>query len=80
MWEIQPQNKKNLLFLLKTSIIPLYYIIKEDTKMKKFWKKYRVWIIILIVVAVMAAAGAMSKAMDPHAGHDHANNPHSDHA
>jgi len=44
----------------------------------KFWKKYRVWIIVLAVVAVMVAAGLMRKATDPHAGHDHTNNPHTE--
>jgi len=37
----------------------------------KFWKKYRVLIIVLAVVAVMVAVSLMRNAADPHAGHDH---------
>ena len=44
--------------------------------MKKFWKKHKALIIILIVAAVFVAAGLLRKAADPHAGHDHANDPH----
>ena len=39
--------------------------------MKKFWKKYRVWIIILAVIALLVAVSVMSNSSDPHAGHDH---------
>ena len=46
--------------------------------MKKFWKKYRVWFIIGAVIALLVAVGLMRGAVDPHAGHDHANNPHTD--
>ncbi len=44
----------------------------------RFWKKYRVLIIALAVIAVMVAAGLMRKATDPHAGHDHDANPHTE--
>ncbi len=44
--------------------------------MKKFWKKYRVWLIILAVVAVFVAVSLMSKAANSHAGHDHSTDPH----
>lgn len=44
----------------------------------KFWKKYRGWIIALVVIAIMVAAGLMRKAADPHAGHDHDANPHTE--
>lgn len=46
--------------------------------MKKFWKKYRVWLIALAVVAVLVAVSQMSKAVDPHAGHNHDANPHTE--
>ena len=46
--------------------------------MKKFWKKYRVWLIVLAVVAVLVAVSQMSKAVDPHAGHNHDTDPHTE--
>lgn len=46
--------------------------------MKKFWKKYRVWLIILAVVALFAAVGLMSNAADSHAGHDQDTDPHTE--
>lgn len=46
--------------------------------MKKFWKKYRVWIIILAVIALLAAVGLMSNNTDPHAGHNHSTGAESD--
>lgn len=39
--------------------------------MKKFWKKYRVWFIILAIIVVFVAVNLMSKAANSHAGHDH---------
>ena len=45
--------------------------------MKKFWKKYRVWIIVIAAAALLIAVGTLRKnTADPHAGHDHAANPH----
>lgn len=46
--------------------------------MKKFWKKYRVYIIIVAVIALLIAVGQMGKAVDPHAGHDHATGDHTE--
>lgn len=47
--------------------------------MKKFWKKYRVWIIVVAAAALLIAVGTLRKnTADPHAGHDHAANPHTE--
>lgn len=47
--------------------------------MKKFWKKYRVWIIVIAAAALLIAVGTLRKnTADPHAGHDHAANPHTE--
>lgn len=47
--------------------------------MKKFWKKYRVWIIVVAAAALLIAVGTLRKnTVDPHAGHDHAANPHTE--
>lgn len=44
--------------------------------MKKFWKKHRTLVIIAIVAVILIACGVIRKVADPHAGHDHVNNPH----
>ena len=44
----------------------------------KFWKKYRGWIIALAVIAVMVTIGTLRNAVDPHAGHDHETDPHTE--
>lgn len=47
--------------------------------MKKFWKKYRVLIIVIAAAALLIAVGTLRKnTVDPHAGHDHATNPHTE--
>ena len=45
--------------------------------MKKFWKKYRGWIIVAIVAIILIACGVIRNIVsDPHFGHDHETNPH----
>lgn len=47
--------------------------------MKKFWKKYRAWIIVIAAAALLITVGTLRKnTADPHAGHDHATNPHTE--